>query len=492
MNSVLIAVLVMLVLSVVRVHVVLALFIGALVGGLLGGLGFDGTLVAFQDGLAGGARIALSYALLGAFAMAVAKSGLPQLLATKIIGTVTGKDPSESSRAVAVVKWSLLGGMTLMAVLSQNLIPVHIAFIPLVVPPLLVVMNALKIDRRAIACSLTFGLVTTYMFIPLGFGSIFLNDILLGNIESAGMDTGGINILQAMGIPAAGMFIGLLVALLFTYRRPREYADRPLADVAGVPDSPREPVERVATRDGAALGGGVSKTDAGEGAVAVVAAEKSMEQPISKRNIVIALVAIFVTFAIQVWMQSTDFEANSLLVGALAGLAVFMLAGGIKWTEADDVFTAGMKTMALIGFIMISAQGFAAVMTETGDIEPLVDAASTLFAGTQAAAAMAMLVAGLIVTMGIGSSFSTLPIIAAIYVPLCVSMGFSPLATVAIIGTAGALGDAGSPASDSTLGPTMGLNADGQHDHIRDSVIPTFIHFNLPLLAAGWIAAMVL
>ena len=109
MNSVLIAVLVMLVLSVVRVHVVLALFIGALVGGLLGGLGFDGTLVAFQDGLAGGARIALSYALLGAFAMAVAKSGLPQLLATKIIGTVTGKDPSESSRAVAVVKWSLLG-----------------------------------------------------------------------------------------------------------------------------------------------------------------------------------------------------------------------------------------------------------------------------------------------------------------------------------------------------------------------------------------------
>lgn len=103
-----------------------------------------------------------------------------------------------------------------------------------------------------------------------------------------------------------------------------------------------------------------------------------------------------------------------------------------------------------------------------------------------------MLVVGLVVTMGIGSSFSTLPIIAIIYVPLCVSLGFSPMATVAIIGTAGALGDAGSPASDSTLGPTMGLNADGQHDHIRDSVIPTFLHFNLPLLAAGWVAALVL
>ena len=62
-------------------------------------------------------------------------------------------------------------------------------------------------------------------------------------------------------------------------------------------------------------------------------------------------------------------------------------------------------------------------------------------------------------------------------------------ATVAIVGSSGALGDAGSPASDSTLGPTAGLGADGQHDHIRDSVIPTFLHFNLPLLVAGWIAA---
>ena len=106
--------------------------------------------------------------------------------------------------------------------------------------------------------------------------------------------------------------------------------------------------------------------------------------------------------------------------------------------------------------------------------------------------ALVMLIVGLIVTMGIGSSFSTLPIIATIYVPLCLALGFSPAATVAIVGAAGALGDAGSPASDSTLGPTAGLNADGQHDHIRDSVIPTFLHYNLPLIVSGWVAAMVL
>jgi hypothetical protein len=46
-------------------------------------------------------------------------------------------------------------------------------------------------------------------------------------------------------------------------------------------------------------------------------------------------------------------------------------------------------------------------------------------------AAFVMLLVGLLVT-GIGSSFSTLPIIAAIYVPLCVSLA-SPVATVAII-----------------------------------------------------------
>ncbi|WP_018024836.1 Na+/H+ antiporter family protein [Corynebacterium ulceribovis] len=460
MNSVLVAVVVMLILAVSRVHVVLALFIGALVGGLLGGLGFDGTLVAFQDGLSGGARIALSYALLGAFAMAVAQSGLPQLLANYIIKSVTGKDPAENQKAVTVVKWSLLGGFTLMAVLSQNLIPVHIAFIPLVVPPLLAAMNKLRIDRRAAACAMTFGLVTTYMFIPLGFGSIFLNDILLGNIETAGMDISGINILQAMGIPALGMFLGLLVALFISYRKPREYAETPSEAAAAASTTQDSPA--------------------------------ASAEPISSYKIIVALIAIFVTFAIQVWMQATDFEANSLLVGALAGLAVFMLTGGVNWRQADDVFTEGMKMMALIGFIMISAQGFAAVMTETGDVQPLVEASANMFAGSKAAAALAMLVVGLIVTMGIGSSFSTLPIIAAIYVPLCAALGFSPLATVAIIGTAGALGDAGSPASDSTLGPTSGLNADGQHDHIRDSVIPTFLHFNLPLLAAGWIAAMVL
>src|SRR5699024_2670545 len=94
---------------------------------------------------------------------------------------------------------------------------------PLLIPPLLGVLNRLRIDRRLIACVLTFGLVTTYMYLPIGFGRIFLNDILLGNIEQAGMATEGINVMVAMGIPALEMVAGLLVAVFFTYRKPRDY-----------------------------------------------------------------------------------------------------------------------------------------------------------------------------------------------------------------------------------------------------------------------------
>ena len=103
-----------------------------------------------------------------------------------------------------------------------------------------------------------------------------------------------------------------------------------------------------------------------------------------------------------------------------------------------------------------------------------------------------MLLVGLLVTMGIGSSFGTVPILAVIYCPLGLKLGFSPEAMILLLTTAGALGDAGSPASDSTLGPTSGLNADGQHQHIWDTCVPTFLHFNVPLFIAGLIGAMCL
>ncbi|WP_227692289.1 Na+/H+ antiporter family protein [Psychrobacter immobilis] len=454
-NAVLLAVVIMLGLSLARVHVVLSLLIGALAGGLIAGLGMTDTLNAFQEGIRNGAQIALSYALLGAFAVAIAHSGLPQSLAGAIIKRIDAGGTS------GMIKYMLFAGLVTMSCFSQNLIPIHIAFIPLLVPPLLLAFNRMQIDRRLIACLITFGLVTTYMFIPYGFGDIYLNQIMLKNVGEAGIDVSNISVTKAMAIPALGMLVGLLVAVFISYRKPRQYQQLAI-------DKQAHDVVKSAVVEGDAL----SKTAAGA-------------QTQSKLKTIVALIAIVTAFVVQLY-------TDSLLLGSMFGFGVFMATGVVKWRDADTVFNDGIKLMAMIGFIMITAQGFAEVMKATEQIQPLVDGAASLFAGNKSMAAFIMLLIGLIVTMGIGSSFSTIPILAAIYVPLCISLGFSPLATVAIIGTAGALGDAGSPASDSTLGPTSGLNVDGQHDHIKDSVVPTFIHYNIPLLVFGWIAAMVL
>ncbi|WP_404377619.1 Na+/H+ antiporter family protein [Vreelandella aquamarina] len=444
MNAVILAVFVMVALSLLRVSVVFALVVGALVGGLVGGLSLNETLGAFNDGVGGGAQVALAYATLGAFAVAISRSGLPDMLANRLI-TMLGKEATAAHQAR--VKMLLLVAVLLVAISSQNAIPVHIAFIPVLIPPLLAVMNRLQLDRRAVACALTFGLTAPYMLLPVGFGAIFLNDILLANLNSAG-ESLGLEITRgmvpmAMAIPVGGMAIGLLVALLFSYRGQREYASKDLA-ATNQSHTPAEP---------------------------------------HMLGLVMSGVAIVAALGLQLY-------TGSMIVGGLVGIGLLSLGGIFKWREADDLFTSGMRMMALIGFIMISAAGFAEVMKATGDIESLVAGAFELFGDNRGLAALVMLLVGLFITLGIGSSFSTIPIIAAIFVPLAVQFGFSPMATVVLVGTAAALGDAGSPASDSTLGPTSGLNVDGQHDHMWDSVVPTFLHYNLPLIAFGWLAAM--
>jgi putative amino acid transporter len=445
MNAVVIAVSLMLILSLMRVNVVIALTISALVAGFVGGLPLAQSISAFNDGLGGGAQIALSYALLGAFAAALSHSGLTQLISTAIISQL-GHEPN--SRNTQVVRALLITAILLMAISSQNILPIHIAFIPILIPPLLHVMSKLKLDRRLVACVLTFGLVTTYMILPIGFGGIFLNDILLTNLTTNGLDAIKGQVPKAMMLPAFGMILGLFIAVFISYRKPRTYPSK-------APDKEQ-----------------------------AIAAEMDVTQP-NRRTILVSLSAIVLTLMVQLY-------TDSMIFGALAGFVVFRFSGIIKNDISQDLFNQGVHMMANIGFIMIAAAGFAAVVKATGEVSTLVSSLGGIIGDNKALAALLMLVVGLLITMGIGSSFSTIPIIATIYVPLALSFGFSVTATIALVGTAAALGDAGSPASDSTLGPTAGLNVDGQHDHIRDSVIPTFIHYNIPLIIFGWIAAMTL
>lgn len=439
MNAVVIAVLVMLVLSLLRVNVVFALLIGALAGGLSGGLSFADTVTSFTDGLGAGATIALSYAMLGGFAVAISRTGIPELLVSGVLKLV-GNDGEATRKNLA--KALIVIALLAMAIFSQNAIPIHIAFIPLLVPPILHILNELRIDRRLIAAVLTFGLTAPYILLPYGFGLIF-HEIVYKQMKLAGLSIEMTDIPKAMAIPVSGLLVGLIIAVFVSYRKPRDYHT-------------------------------VSSS-----------IEETVKKKASTKDVLVTIVALIAALYGQV-------QTDSMIIGALAGILVLYVFGAMKWREADAVLTEGMQMMAFIGFVMITANGFAAVIQATGAIEPLVASVSDLFAGNKAIAALAMLIVGLFVTMGIGSSFATIPIIAAIFVPLSLEFEFSTMAIIALIGTAGALGDAGSPASDSTLGPTAGLNVDGQHNHIWDTCVPTFLHYNIPLVIFGWAAAMFL
>lgn len=433
MNAVLVAVAVMLILSLLRINVVLSLVVGAFAGGVVSDLTIAETVKAFTDGLGGGAVIALSYALLGGFAVAIAKTGITDVLIAKVVVLLAGKEGATRKNLIkALIFFSIFA----LAVMSQNLIPIHIAFIPLLIPPILKILNVLQVDRRIIAVIIAVGLVGTYSFVPFGFGFIFQN-IITTQITSAGMLAELSDVPKAMAIPIGGMVAGMFIAM-FVYRKPRHYEE--------------------------------TKSTV----------EVEVKQ-LSTWLIVATVMALIAALAVQI-------KTDSMIIGAMAGIIAMYITGALKWREADETLTDGMRMMSFIGFVMIAANGFASVINATGDVDTLVMGAMDILNGNVSLAVFGMLIVGLIVTMGIGSSFATIPIIAALFVPLSLELGLGPLAIICLIGTAGALGDAGSPASDTTLGPTSGLNIDGQHNHIWDTCVPTFTFINIPLILFGWIA----
>ena len=437
MNSVLIAILIMVVLSLCKLNVILALFIGALAGGLISGMGVTDVIGVFTGGIVNGAEIALSYALLGGFAALIAYSGITDVMVDKILELLK---TSKTKKARVLAKVSLIITLLIISMMSQNLIPVHIAFIPILVPPLISLFNELELDRRLIAVVITFGLTFTYAVLPFGYGQIFQNTIVT-SFQNAGVEINFQDVAPNMIIPALGFVVGLILAV-FYFRKPRKYLNK--------------------------------ENDLATSTVRV-----------SKSTILTALVAIVVTFTVQ-------FFTDSMIFGALGGIMIFFLSFRFKWSDLDVELVNGIKIMAYIGMVMLAANGFASVITETGDVLPLVNSITDVLGDNKAFIVMGMLLVGLVVTMGIGSSFATLPIIAAIFVPMGAELGLSMSAIIAIVGTAGVLGDAGSPASDSTLGPTAGLNVDGQHDHIWDTCVPTFIFLNIPVVITGFIAGMIL
>ncbi|NDJ27652.1 sodium:proton antiporter [Campylobacter sp. MIT 19-121] len=428
-NPILISVVLMCVLCLFRFNVLLSILICALVAGLLSGFSLQDSMQILTLGMQGNLKTALSYILLGAIAAAISRTNLTAFLVHFV------------SRFISHKKYLLIFSIALIACFSQNLVPIHIAFIPILIPPLLVVFNKLKIDRRAVACALTFGLTTPYMVLPLGFGLIF-QDLLRENLNQNNVFVSLEMVSNTMYLGAICMLVGLILGVCVFYAKPREYKEAQIQKL---------------NLDNLKMG----RKEWG------------------------VFIGLIFMLACQIYTQN-------LPLSGLISFILMIILGGVEYKKVDFVFDEGLKIMGYVAFVMLVAAGFAEVLKQSGSINTLVELVLPFMREYKLIAIILMLLIGLLITMGIGTSFGTIPIIATLFCPLCLELGFSYAAIIFIIGIAGALGDAGSPASETTLGVSVGLKADTQADHIKDVCIPTFICFNGSLLVIGSIITLFL
>lgn len=428
-NPIIISVLVMIILCLLRFNVLLSVLISALIAGLVAQMPMLETMNTLINGMKGNLQTALSYILLGAIAAAISKTNLTAFL-IKIV-----------SHFISHKKYLLILSLALIACFSQNLVPIHVAFVPILIPPLLTLFNKLKIDRRGVACALTFGLTTPYMVLPLGFGLIFQN-LLVDNLNQNGVVVNLSDVTSTMFLAAFCMLFGLLLSIFIFYSKPREYQE------IAIKNMDYENIQMTRKEWG-------------------------------------VLAGLILTLVCQIMTQN-------LPLSGLLGFILMIVLGGVSYKKVDLVFDDGLKMMGFIAFVMLVAAGYGEVLKQSGAVEELVNSVIPFIEGNKFLAIFAMLFIGLIITIGIGTSFGTIPIIATLFCPICLELGFSASLIIFIIGVAGALGDAGSPASETTLGVSVGLNADKQHDHIKDTCIPTFIFYNGPLLIIGTFIAMFL
>ena len=137
-----------------------------------------------------------------------------------------------------------------------------------------------------------------------------------------------------------------------------------------------------------------------------------------RKNHYITLCAAILTLVVQLW-------TGSLPLGALVGLSVIFGFKAIDHDKMDKLINEGVGLMGYVAFVMLVAAGFASVMKSTGAIDALVNSVTPIMMSSKVLATLLMLVIGLFITIGIGTSFGTIPILAVLYVPIFIKLGFS-------------------------------------------------------------------
>src|SRR5699024_3491145 len=352
-NAVVVSVLVMVILSLLRVNVIFALIVAALTAGAIAGMSLPEAVTVMVSGMGGQSETALSYILLGIFAVMIGLSGITSVLVNRMLRIFSGK------------KLFLVFSLAIIACFSQNLVPVHIAFIPILIPPLLMLFDTLKLDRRAVASALTFGLKFPYMTIPVGFGLIF-QGIIRDEMIKNGIEITLKEVTTAMIIPGVAMIVGLLIALLIPYRKDRL------------------PTESITQAD-------IPEVDMAES----ITEQEDVRWKLSHTFTVIAIIAALIV----------QLTTETLVLGAMAGIIVMFLFRVVKMYEGERVVHEGIGMMGMIAFVMLVASGYATVLTESGSVNELVEATLKITGESHLSVAFFLLVVGLLITMGIGTSF---------------------------------------------------------------------------------------
>lgn len=435
-NPVFASVVIMLVLCVLHVNVYLAIIIAAVICGLMGGAPLTEIISLFASGISSHGENAIIFIILAAIASAIVASGMSDAMAPRV-SKILGQRP-----------WLLLVGLIIIAALCETVITFGATFVFIIIPPLLTVFNRYSVDRRKVATAIMCGLQIGYVCIPIGYGAVF-QDMVAGVMSDCGIE---ITYLE-VAVTTWPIFLAMVVAAVVVaviYRKPRTY-------------TPVPGITAPAETDGA-------QTD---------------ELPPWEFKHTMGIVAAFATPVVQL-------ITGSIVLGGLTALALILIFRVASIKSLDEHIYKGMKDVAAVVFVMAAGTGYANVSNAYGDVNGLVNSIVNMLGSSKLVGAFAMLVLGLIVTLGIGTSWGAVPIVGIIMVPMGLQMGFSVPAISMLICAAAVLGDAGSPASDQALLPTATLNLDGQHDHIWDTCVPSFICCNVPIIVLGTICACIM
>ena len=210
---------------------------------------------------------------------------------------------------------------------------------------------------------------------PFGFGLIFQR-VIADNLTENGMTVTVHDVTAANWPIGIAMLLGLLFAVFVLYRKPREYRDIE-ADTSASAEISEKPEYRHYVMLGAASR----------------CRRRAGHQPGSRAVRAVRLVVVIV------------FRA-------------------IPWHEIDAQIEGGIRLMGQIAIIMLVAGGYASVIKATGGIDALVNAGISAIGGSKLFAAVVITLIGLLVTMGIGTSFGTVPVLAVLFVPMCSTLGF--------------------------------------------------------------------